>query len=1262
MKKLKLFFAALALLVGGANSASATDYLTDFSKYTVTKTAVSNDATSGTAREFWRGGVINFDISGTSTEVPSGVYSFSMQGMYRGHLTKDIPTGIIAYAESDGVQYMAPICNKTDGTVETLSPAGFNTAFNNDANNYLNKIPYIIVTDGKIKVGVKSMSTQPFCDNGMWFVFNTASFKVSDVTDNDVLSTALSDIKAQAAGLLASNSDESTARSNLQSAYDAATATASDIVNVKQKIDAYLTYLIENATDVNPKDISYCFTNPKYSIRNLDLVGGLVTSGKTGALGQPFGWTCFDAGGKKDNGCGNAFQENQGFNWFSTIGNTTELDGQAANYDVEKSGGYSIYQRISWNQWAEQTHSAKQTVTLPAGKYKISVPAYASAKDDDYKGYVIFNINGTEYNNEVTAGSWNVYEKEFTLTASAEVSVDMQFNKLRYDKNVGKQYAYFDGVTLTVSKSPVQVKSEELAALQATITDEAYFNNAAYTNVVGTERTDLTAAKSTTAASETFEAYETAIASVQAAIDAFVAAKTNYDLLATEVTKATALGVDASGYAATSSSTAASALTNTQNLKVAEYTYVTTNYAYGVSLGEWTTEGYTSDNNGQHWDGSDGSKYKEQENSWSEPKKGYAADSWSIKFYQSIELPAGNYVFKVAGRKAAGSHTTMSLDVTKTSDDSSLGSINDFPEGDTGLGINKSGATSFNSEDAAGFANGGAGRGWEWRYVKFTLPATTEVKIGVNADADASSQWMSFCNYTLQTDNEANISLIAYNIALNDAITARDNASYANVTGSEKTDLLAAIAADASLDKSDKAAIDAAKTNLETKTAAFTGAKSSYDAYVAAKAVVYPTLAYATTAKRTTLDDAQAAADATSASDATTKTNAIYTASRKYYESHALGEGVSAEPIAISESRFAGLDADDIKKDDWKIGTAWNLEGQNNGNISFETANSLTDGDGNADYQYIRIQKNDNNAGIKQTINLASGRYLMTVATRCRSGKEAKFEAHAGSVWVDCPQSGDTGGIYGNGWNDTSVEFIVKEAGDIEFGVKSNWGKDIWWNATRFRLVRLGDAFVSATIGDTGWTTFASSNALNLSDITASTGDAAAYYASAVNGETVTVTSTNQAAVKAGEGIMLKGTAGATISIPIVLSGSAITGNMLVGCTSNTTITNATEGYSNIYVLGIKSGTTDVAEFQNVKNYIDKSNTVDIPAGKAYLKSTDASGRSLTIVDADEIITGVDAVEAASKAIVKEGKFIENGKLVIFMKGIKFNANGQVIK
>ena len=241
--------------------------------------------------------------------------------------------------------------------------------------------------------------------------------------------------------------------------------------------------------------------------------------------------------------------------------------------------------------------------------------------------------------------------------------------------------------------------------------------------------------------------------------------------------------------------------------------------------------------------------------------------------------------------------------------------------------------------------------------------------------------------------------------------------------------------------------------------------------------------------------------------------------------------------------------------------------------------------------------------------------------------------------------------------------FAYVDGGSLNIGLKNpakyaNYN----WLCYRDLVVTRYYPGVSATIGATGWTTFASPFALDLSSLDGAT----AYYASDVDGETVTMTSTDQAAVQAGEGIMLKGTANAEIIIPVVASGTNISGNLLVGCTSATDITDATPNYADIYVLGIKSETTDVAEFQNVKNYIyndgGDSRTVSIPAGKAYLKAPALSARGLRIVIADDV-TGINEAQATGvEAVVKEGKFIEKGKLFIFKNGKKYNANGQMVK
>lgn len=223
----------------------------------------------------------------------------------------------------------------------------------------------------------------------------------------------------------------------------------------------------------------------------------------------------------------------------------------------------------------------------------------------------------------------------------------------------------------------------------------------------------------------------------------------------------------------------------------------------------------------------------------------------------------------------------------------------------------------------------------------------------------------------------------------------------------------------------------------------------------------------------------------------------------------------------------------------------------------------------------------------------------------------------------------------------TSDEFTLNASTDIIFKAGGNGGGSP--KVLDFFFIQ--QTASPATIGSTGWTTFASAHPLDLSNMTASTGDVTAYYASAVNNGSVTMTSTESSAVAAGEGLMLKGTAGATITIPVVASGTAIEGNKLVGCTTSTVLT----ANSNYYVLVNNSGT---AEFQCLD-----TNGATIPAGKAYLNVPSAGANLRISFDADET-TGINAVEGTESTngiynlngqrimTPTKGLYIMNGKKV----------------
>ena len=183
----------------------------------------------------------------------------------------------------------------------------------------------------------------------------------------------------------------------------------------------------------------------------------------------------------------------------------------------------------------------------------------------------------------------------------------------------------------------------------------------------------------------------------------------------------------------------------------------------------------------------------------------------------------------------------------------------------------------------------------------------------------------------------------------------------------------------------------------------------------------------------------------------------------------------------------------------------------------------------------------------------------------------------------------------------------------------------------------------AGTIGATGYSTFTST--LYPLDLSAITG-AQAFYAKTVDtANSKVLFESTDASVPAGEGLLLKGTAGDAITIKIADEGTAISGNKLVGCTVGTTL----NSNSNYYVLVSNNGT---AEFQ----CLDQQGAT-IPAGKAYLNAA-AAGARLSIVFNDA--TGISAVENVKgqadsyynlngqrTVAPLKGLYIVNGKKVI---------------
>ena len=217
--------------------------------------------------------------------------------------------------------------------------------------------------------------------------------------------------------------------------------------------------------------------------------------------------------------------------------------------------------------------------------------------------------------------------------------------------------------------------------------------------------------------------------------------------------------------------------------------------------------------------------------------------------------------------------------------------------------------------------------------------------------------------------------------------------------------------------------------------------------------------------------------------------------------------------------------------------------------------------------------------------------------------------------------------------------YLVTADGDVEIGHAKPNSSTMHY----FYGVYAYSNYVSATIGSAGYATFASSYPLDLSALPEGL---EAYYitTSGVNDGYATLTQATSA-IPADEGIILKGTAG-TYSIPVATSGTALTGNKLVGVTGEAATLTASASSKQYVLVG--------NELQCVNGSID----AEVPVGKAYLDLTGVvaakSRLALVFPDDANAIKSIAAESAENAAIYNlsgqrvnaayKGIVIKNGK------------------
>ena len=405
---------------------------------------------------------------------------------------------------------------------------------------------------------------------------------------------------------------------------------------------------------------------------------------------------------------------------------------------------------------------------------------------------------------------------------------------------------------------------------------------------------------------------------------------------------------------------------------------------------------------------------------------------------QTLTLPAGEYVFKAAGRKSANAFMKLSV----MNGENVVGRVTNFPNGSVGLGITTDGKASFDSNEK--FANNNNGRGWQWRFVPFTLETETEITFDIEAGANEKFNWASFGDYTVMAKPSVAASIAAYNQAVDDAKAALTAEANKVVTGEELTNLNAALSADKGTTME---SIDAATKNIQECTTAFTAAQPKYQALVDAKTLEQEELAYASKDKYTAFTTSKEAT-ATSAADAETKANAIISARRAYVESNGMAEGVKGAVDCTSNLQVTVAGE--------------NMPGVSYAELGINSGQGATDSEGNMTNKYydtngtfwgsdnLKAQMTQNASGLK------SGKYLLTVAARGEASLN-NLTLTAGSNSINLPIQ-TPNNIFGNNWDDYSIETIVDNSGNLNIRIEGKTNKShAWFSFNNFRLVRLGD-------------------------------------------------------------------------------------------------------------------------------------------------------------------------------------------------------------
>lgn len=742
---------------------------------------------------------------------------------------------------------------------------------------------------------------------------------------------------------------------------------------------------LEDATEEKSQNVSYLITNPDFDIRgNQNGLGALK-----GWIGEP----------TPNNSCAERF--NMNFDVYQKI------DLPNGKYRVSCQGFYRAGGHDSGNE--------TQNAFLYANDDETPLLNILAEKDN----FSAENV-GSKGEPNTMGEAQNYFSAGFYKNNSVEVTVvdgTLRFG-IKKSTTIANDWTIFDTFRLEYLGAVKDLNAAAVTEFKK-LQDEGNALLQENPDMADTEEYKaLQDVIAKTATAETLAGLKT---EYNTAKNTFLGAKPSYDAWNSEETVLKGLGI--AEQFAKKPTTAAEAAKGAQDMNVAEYNAVVKDYTTDIKLGEWTTSGAANFNN-QHWSGNE-VNYLNQDDS---NNKGWNANSWSMSASQEITLPAGEYVFKVAGRKSADASMKLSV----KSGETSLGEVVNFPNAGEGRGIATDGTASF---EEGTYANYNKGYGWQWRFVPFTLTEETKITISVEAGANMVHNWASFGDYSVMAKPNVAASETAYKQAVEIAKAALDNETYNIVVGEERTNLGYAIAADKGTTVE---SIDAATAAVKAATKTYEDAKASYQTLADTKAHVAESYPYASADKLAAFNTAKSE-NAKSAADAQEKTKAI----RACVESNGKAEGVAG---AIDYT-------DMVTNHNFTDGTNGWTSTVNNGNTMANEPWTTSDGVSKASYYDWYDGAANVQHAYQEVSGLEPGKYIVTVKARAAVGIDLWMLINDEKK-LDIQEVGNTGNVFGRGWNDFTTEFEVGNDGKVKLEVASLSGK-LWFGFSDVRLYKV---------------------------------------------------------------------------------------------------------------------------------------------------------------------------------------------------------------